>query len=318
MLQHKEENMENNSILGVHHITGITANVQRNYHFYTKVLALRLVKKTVRLDDPGAYHLYYGNAEGCAGTVLSFFPWEGLRSGFSASAMASEIGFSVPAGSLPFWAKRFKQYQVKYSKAATRFGEAYLSCYDPDGLQVNLVAAAADSRVPWQTSEVNADAAIRGLNDVTLAVPDVQQLSSVITALLGYTSAAQEGSRHRFRTNAIQEAAVVDLVELPSRKNGRTPAINYHVAFRVKDESVLMAYREKIIAAGLSITEKIDSNYFYSLYFREPGGVLFELATDNPGFAMDETVKKLGSYLQLPEQYEPLRAEIENALPALA
>ncbi|RFM26791.1 VOC family protein [Deminuibacter soli] len=312
--------MSNISIPGLHHITGVTANVQHNYHFYTKVLGLRLVKKTVHTDDPGAYHLFYGNKQGGAGTVLSFFPWEGLQPPPQGSAMAGEIGFAVPAGSFAFWIKRFKQHGIRHGDGGMRFGMPYLWCYDPDGLQINLVAAGKkDKRSPWEYGDITGENGIKGLNDVTLAVQHPARVAGLLTGLLNYTPEGRQGSRCRYRAQAASHAAVIDLVD--SSRLQDTPGadnMNCHIAFRVKDEAALMACREKMLSAGLCVSEKIDNHYFYSLYFREPGGLVFELATDNPGFDADEPVTRLGSYLHLPEQYEPLRAEIENVLPVLA
>lgn len=308
-----------NRILGLHHITAIAGNAKRNYDFYTKVLGLRLVKKTVNFDDPGTYHFYFGDEVGTPGSILTFFPWEGIGQGTNGTGMATGIGYSVPAGSLEFWADRFKQFNVSSGTAAERFGEAYLPFTDPDGLALDLIVpAVSDARKPWETPEVNAQVATKGFHSITLTLRSIKPTAAILTDIFGYTLLSQEGNRYRFVTDAIANASVVDLVEMSNQSAGRGAAgTNHHVAFRVKNEEVLMEYREKIAHKGLQITPKIDRDYFYSLYFREPGGVLFELATDNPGFAKDEPVDQLGSSLKLPRQYEAARAEIEKVLPVL-
>lgn len=308
-----------NRILGLHHITAIAGNAQRNYNFYTKVLGLRLVKKTVNFDDPGTYHFYFGNEEGTPGTILTFFPWEGIGQGYTGSGMATNIGYSVPEGSLDFWMDRFKQYNVKQENIKERFGEQYLSFQDPDGLQLDLIVPpAGDNRKGWETGDVKADVATKGFHSITLTVKNVTPTASILTDIFGYKLLKQEGNRYRFITDAIDNASIVDIIEAPKLAPGRGAAgTNHHVAFRVKDDTILMEFREKILSKGLSITPKIDRDYFFSLYFREPGGVLFELATDNPGFTRDEPLNELGTSLKLPKQYESNRKQIEEVLPAL-
>jgi glyoxalase family protein len=308
-----------NKILGLHHITAIAGNAKRNFDFYTNVLGLRMVKKTVNFDDPGTYHFYYGNETGSPGTILTFFPWEGIGAGRNGTGMATEIGYSVPKGALDVWADRFTRLNVPFVRGEGSFGEASLLFSDPDGLKINLVEPVLeDRRVGWETAEVNAGQAIKGFHHVVLNLQSIHATAEILTEVFNYRLSAQEGNRHRFVTDAIDTAATVDLLESPGMGGGLNAAgTNHHVAFRVKDEEVLMAFREKILARGLGITPKIDRDYFFSLYFREPGGVLFELATDNPGFATDEPVAELGSSLRLPKQYEPSRARIEAVLPRL-
>src|SRR5688572_14591580 len=306
-------------ILGIHHITAIAGEAQRNYDFYTKVLGLRLVKKTVNFDDPGTYHFYYGNENGTPGTILTFFPWTYVKRGTTGTGMATEIGYSVPAGSLEFWANRFKENNVKHDQPVERFSELMLPFQDPDGLKLNLIVPRKeDARQPWETAEVKSNAATKGFHSITLTVRDVKPTAEVLTDIFGYKLLKQEGNLYRFVTDAIENAAIVDIIEEPNGKPGiGAGGTNHHVAFRVKNEEVLMAFREKVAARGLNITPKIDRNYFFSLYFREPGGVLFEIATDNPGFAVDEPISELGTNLKLPPQYESHRHEIEEVLPVL-
>lgn len=308
-----------NSVKGIHHITAIAGNAKRNYDFYTNILGLRLVKKTVNFDDPETYHLYYGDREGTPGTILTFFPWEGIAAGRRGSRQATEIGYSVPENSLDFWLKRFEDHNITYNKVAEKFGEPYLTVLDPDGLKLELIASKTpDYRLPWETEAIKAENATKGFYNVTITTNKMQPTADILTGVFGYRLLDQHVNRFRFITNHIENAAVIDLVEVPGEKAGHTAGGSvHHVAFRVKNEAVLMEYREKIAALGLNITDKIDRNYFYSLYFREPGGVLFELATDNPGFAVDEPVEELGTHLMLPEQYEKYRSALEKSLPKL-
>lgn len=308
-----------NKILGLHHITAIASQAKRNLDFYTQVLGLRLLKKTVNFDDPGTYHFYFGDERGSAGTILTFFPYETARRGSAGTSMATNIAYSVPEGSFDFWINRFEKHNVLYNKPSEKFGEPYLTFLDPDGLKLELVVSQLpDDRQGWETDEVKAEVATKGFHGVTLTLKDIQPTAAVLTNILGYQLLEQSGNRYRFITDAVETAAIVDLVQLPNEARGIGGAgTNHHVAFRVKNEDVLMHFRQRVKASGLQITEKIDRNYFYSLYFREPGGVLFEIATDNPGFGIDEPWDQLGTNLLLPPQYEPRRTQIEAVLPKL-
>ncbi|MHC2990294.1 diguanylate cyclase [Pontibacter sp. HJ8] len=306
-------------ILGLHHITAIAGSAKKNIDFYTKVLGLRLLKKTVNFDDPGTYHLYYGDEAGSPGTILTFFPYESARRGRAGTGMPTHIGYAVPEGSFDFWIKRFEEHNVDFGRPSEKFGEQYLPFRDPDGLLLELVIPKnGDNRKPWETDAVKAEVATRGFHNVTLTLREAKKTAEILTDIFGYKLQDQTGSQFRYSTDAVDSAAIIDLVEMPHANRGEGGAgTNHHIAFRVKDEEVLMRFREKVVSKGLNITEKIDRNYFYSLYFREPGGVLFEIATDNPGFATDETVAELGTHLLLPPQYEPQRAQIEAVLPKL-
>lgn len=306
-------------ILGIHHITAIASSAKKNLDFYTKVLGLRLLKKTVNFDDPGTYHLYYGDEAGSPGTILTFFPYETARRGKAGTGMATHIGYAVPDGSFDFWMKRFEEHGVSFGRPSEKFGEQYLSFQDPDGLMLELVIPKnADNRKPWETDEVKADVATKGFHNVTLTLREANKTAAILTDIFGYKLQDQTGSQYRYSTDAVNGANIIDLVENPNVGRGEGGAgTNHHIAFRVKDEEVLMKFREKVLSKGFNITEKIDRNYFYSLYFREPNGVLFEIATDNPGFAIDEPIAELGQKLLLPPQYEPQRAQIEAVLPKL-
>lgn len=308
-----------NKLLGLHHITAIANQAQRNLDFYTRVLGLRLVKKTVNFDDPGTYHFYFGDAIGTPGTILTFFPWEGIGSGKPGTGMATHIGYAVEKGALAFWKTRLQAFQIPYEEG-TIFGEKMLAFKDPDGLQLQLIEPSTnDPRSGWTTQEVSQEVALKGFHQVTLTLQEVEPTAQILTQVLGYQLQQHSGNRYRFAIDTVKTAHLVDILEEPSLASGQNLAgTNHHIAFRVKDDQVLMEFREKILEAGLPITPKIDRDYFYSLYFREPGGVLFEIATDNPGFTVDESREDLGSGLQLPQRYQPFRSQIEAALPQLS
>lgn len=309
----------NNNVIGLHHVTAIASDAKRNYDFYTKVLGLRFVKKTVNFDDPNTYHLYYGNYPAEPGTILTFFPWPNITPGRRGTGQATETGFSVPEGSLDFWVKRLDAHGITYNKPATKFGEEYLTVLDPDGMKLELtVSAKPDARQQHITSEIDASKAIRGFQNVTITQADIKSTADVLTELLDYELAEQQVNRYRFVNKNAPTASVIDLVEAPGERRGHVAGGSvHHVAFRVKDDATEMALRAKIEAKGFNITPQIDRNYFHSLYFREPGGVLFEIATDNPGFMVDEPLEHLGESLKLPAMYESRRAAIEAVLPVM-
>src|SRR5664279_335107 len=292
-------------IKGIHHITAIAGNAKRNYDFYTGVLGLRFVKKTVNFDDPHTYHFYFGDELGSPGTILTFFPWEGITTGRRGTGMATEIGYSVPEGSLHFWIKRFEEFNVTYNKVAEKFGEKYLTFLDPDGLKLELTEPIVkDTRKPWVTGALDENTATRGFHNITLTLTSIGETADILTNIFGYKLQEQKINRYRFVTEAVKTAAIIDLVEVPGEHRGNVAGGTvHHVAFRVEDDATEKIYREKLLSAGLNPTTVIDRNYFHSVYFREPGGVLFEIATENPGFTIDEPVGELGNNLKLPQQY---------------
>src|SRR4051794_16858685 len=205
-----------NKILGLHHITAIAGDAQRNYDFYTKTLGFRLVKKTVNFDDPQTYHFYFGNEEGTPGTILTFFPWANVRPGKNGAGMATEIGYSVPQGSLDFWKARFEKLDVRHDIISERFGEKHLAFQDPDGLWLNLIEAKhQDNRKGWNTAEINADVAIKGFHTVTLTLIDIKATAAILTEVFGYKQIEQDGNLYRYQTDAVENAALVDLLEMP-------------------------------------------------------------------------------------------------------
>jgi glyoxalase family protein len=311
----REETMAGD-ILGLHHVTAIAGEAQRIHDFYAGALGLRFVKKTVNFDDPSAYHLYYADRTGSAGTVMTFFAWPGARRGAVGVGQAGVTQFAVPPGSLAFWRARLAKRGATLLDRAAPFGEAAAYVADPDGLVLMLVEA-EDPRAPWTTDEIGADAAVRGFRGVTLTLRHGEGVGRVLTEAFGYRVAAQDGGVTRYALEG-SPAGVVDVEADPAAAAGREWAgVVHHVAFAVKDRTAQLRVRAAMEAAGLRVTPQIDRDYFWAIYSRTPGGVLFEVATEEPGFAVDEPVEKLGTGLMLPKQHAHLRAAIEAALPPL-
>ena len=306
------------TIKGIHHVTAIAGDARSNLDFYTRVLGLRLVKKTVNFDDPGTYHFYFGNETGDPGTILTFFPWQKIQQGRRGTGQATETAFSVPQGSFDFWIRRFEEENVIYNKPAKRFNEEYVTLIDPDGLKLELVAVDHDERKPFTGGNVDAQHAIKGFYNVTLSLEGYEKTARLLTELFGYQLTSEEVNRYRFASEATEGASIIDLVCLPDGHRGHVAGGSvHHVAFRVKDNEEQLYFREQLAELGYKVTPPINRDYFMSIYFREPGGVLFEIATDPPGFTADEPLEELGAGLKLPARYEPRRAEIEKTLPAL-
>jgi glyoxalase family protein len=307
------------NLTGLHHITAITSDVKRNMQFYTQVLGLRFVKKSVNQDDTGTYHLYYGNYTGAPGTALTFFPWAGLPRGRPGKGQSYATAFSVPAASLAFWQERLARLNVTTFPVETRFGDQVLPFQDPDGLRLELVATAeTDPRPPTPSTEIPAGHAIRGFHSSTLAVLTAAPTAAVLTGPMGYRRLAESGHRTRYTVAAGGPGTYVDLLTDPALPRGLNGAGTiHHVAFRTPDDAAQVTAREVLLQDALMVSPVIDRAYFKSIYYREPGGVLFEIATDQPGFAIDEPVETLGSKLSLPPHLEPHRAEIEAGLPAI-
>ncbi|MBI5425602.1 MAG: ring-cleaving dioxygenase [Opitutae bacterium] len=305
-------------LLGLHHITAIAADPKTNLDFYTRVLGLRFVKKSVNQDDPGTYHLYYGDNVGSPGTALTFFPWQGLRRGRPGTGQAYATAFSVPAGSLAYWQKRLADLKVTAEPIAPRLGDQVLAFADPDGMRLELIATAeADSRLPAPSNDVPAEHGIRGFHSSTLALTNAQPTAAMLK-LMGYRLHGEEPHRARYTVATGGPGTYVDLFTDPTLPRGLNGAGTvHHIAFRVADDTQHLAAHEQLVDAGAHVSPVIDRAYFKSIYYREPAGVLFEIATDQPGFAIDESVETLGTKLSLPPRLEPHRAEIEAALPKL-
>ena len=303
-------------IEGIHHVTALASDPQANVDFYTGVLGLRLVKKTVNFDDPGTYHLYYGDETGNPGTIMTFFPWPLARRGTRGAGQATVTSFSVPQGSLGYWTERLERHGVLFESPRERFDEEVMTLFDPDGLQLELVARAGDPRAPWEGGPVPAEHAVRGFEGTTLTEWNPEITSELLTGTLGFRSVAQAGNRFRFEVGAGGPGTRVDVVASPAAARGHISAGTvHHVAWRVADGKAQESWRQTIAENGLYVTPVLDRQYFRSIYFREPGGVLFEIATDPPGFTWDEPVETLGSGLKLPPWLEPERQRIESALP---
>jgi glyoxalase family protein len=311
-------------IRGIHHITAIASDPQRNLDFYTQVLGLRLIKLTVNFDDPGTYHFYFGDAVGHPGTILTFFPWGNIRRGRHATGQVGMVAFNIPQNSTGFWVDRLKQQGVTVSAPFRRFDEEVLTLLDPDGLPLELIAsdqAAADS-TPWASNEVPGEKAIRGFSPPTLLLEGFEQTANLLTSVFGMRPVQQSGARYRFTAgNGDPTGAVGGQVDVEVRPNeppgGMGAGVVHHIAWRAQNDADQLAWREILVEHGLDVTPVLDRDYFHSIYFREPGGILFEIATDLPGFTIDEPADALGSQLKLPAWYEPRRAEIVSALPPL-
>jgi glyoxalase family protein len=290
------------SVHGLHHVTAVAADPQENLDFYAGVLGMRLVKRSVNQDDPGTYHFFYADAAGHPGSDLTFFPWPNLPPGRVGAGLTTEVALAVPSGSLAFWNDRLRQAGRTPADVVERFGERVLPLGDPHGLPLALVET-ADPRdfTPWDASPVAAAAQIRGLHGVRL---------------LGFTVVGDEAGWRRYAVAGGGSGRLLDVRVTPEGPRGRvgTGAV-HHIAFRVPDDATQLAARDRVAAAGLRPTSVIDRFWFHSVYFREPGGVLFELATDGPGFAVDEDPAHLGEYLVLPPWLEPERNAILEVLP---
>jgi len=306
-------------IAGLHHVTAIATDPRRNVTFYTRTLGLRLVKKTVNFDDPKTYHLYFGDQHGHPGTILTFFPWPRAHRSDRGAGQVMATAFAVPVGSLGFWYRHLRSHGVAVDTPKQRFGRERLTFLDPDGLELQLVAAADAAVAPASGgSRIPAHVAIRGLEGVRLLLAEWRATASLLTEVLGFRAGAQEGVARRFYAGEGLSQASIDLVHDPEADPHALGAGTvHHVAWRVADDPAQHAWQEHLRDAGLEVTPVLDRSYFRSIYFREPGGVLFEIATDPPGFTRDEPLASLGETLQLPSWLEPQRAEIEAALPPL-
>ena len=294
---------------GIHHITAIAGDPQRNLDFYTEALGLRLVKRTVNFDDPGSYHFYFGDNIGTPGTIMTFFPWPGARRGARGSGQVTVVSFAVPRNSMAFWKERLRATHVTAEEIKGRFGCNALRFLDADGLQLEIVASANE--------ESSSERAIRGFAAPTLEVRSPEKTEKLLTEILGFEFVAEENNRRRFRGSGSNASAEIDLVSSEAGFGQIAAGTVHHIAFRAADDDEQLKVREQLVARGLNVTPVIDRQYFHSIYFREPNGILFEIATDGPGFLIDEPADALGETLKLPPTYEPKRNEIERVLPTI-
>ena len=304
-------------IPGIHHITAIASDPQRTLDFYTQVLGLRLVKLTVNFDDPGTYHFYFGDEVGSPGTILTFFPWPHASQGQFGTEQVAGIAFEVPAASLEFWSKRLEERSVSISAADERFGEPVIRLLDPDGLWLELVGVreAANRPIP-ANGPVPLEFALRGFHSATLSERDAEGTARLIE-LMGFARIGEAGNRIRYQAGG-RDASIIDLVVDPKTPAGGLGAgIVHHIAFRTPNDDQQERWRQELLSVVRYVTPVMDRLYFHSIYFREPGGILFEIATDPPGFATDEPVEHLGEHLKLPPWLESSRNDLERRLPRL-
>ncbi|MBY6201383.1 ring-cleaving dioxygenase [Maritalea mobilis] len=299
------------TIPGIHHVTAISGPPQPNVDFFTGLLGQRLVKKTVNFDAPDTYHLYYGDNAGSPGTILTFFPFANAGPGRAGAGMASAYAYAVPKGGFDAWMEKLASDAVDFEGPVERFGQRVITLRDPDGAPVELI----------ETERESADA-LDGFHSVTLWERDLAPTAKLLTDIFGYREQGHETidgvERLRFAVPGDARGTVVDLMRSDAPSIGRQGAGTiHHVAFRAEDDDTQMAWREAVASAGFDVTPQIDRQYFNAIYFREPGGVLFEIATDPPGFAVDEPQETMGQELKLPQQYEPMRDRIEAVLPPL-
>ncbi len=303
---------------GLHHVTAIADDPQRNVDFYTHVLGLRLVKQTVNFDAPDTYHLYYGDEAGRPSSLLTFFPWKGVARGRQGTGLATATAFSVPEASLSWWHARLVERGADVDAPRTRGDEEVLTLRDPDGMVLELVAAPGDARSGWDgVASIPSEHAVRGLHAVTLSERLLEPSVQMLTDRLGMQLGSEQGDRARFTMSGGAPGALVDLSADRADRGLQAGGTVHHVAFRAPDLTTMTRWQAELLDAGVRVTDVLDRQYFKSIYFREPGGVLFEIATDEPGFDVDEPLLELGRSLKLPPWLEPNREQIAAALPPL-
>ncbi len=308
-------------IAGLHHVTAIASDPQRNLDFYAGVLGLRFVKRTVNFDDPGTYHFYFGDARGTPGTILTFFAWPGARRGIRGIGQVDAVAFSIPQNSMGYWLERLEQQHVPAERTSLRFDEELIRFVDPDGLLIELVESAVPVNVEhWQGSSVPAEHTIRGFHSVSAALEGYERTAKLLTESFGYRLVNESNNRFRFASqNETAAGRVIDLLCMPDAHPGRVAAGSvHHIAFRARDAEEQRQWREHLVSLGYNVTPVINRVYFHSIYFREPGGILFEIATDPPGFTLDEDLNQLAESLRLAPWLESSRAQIEKVLPPIA
>ena len=344
MIEPKQKSEE--GVLGIHHITAIARNPQRNIDFYSGLMGLRLVKLTVNFDDPTTYHLYYGNSLGRPGTILTFFPWSEAPTGYRGTGQVTAISFLIPSGSMTYWIDRLKSNGISFVGPSKRFSDEFVSFHDPDGLMLELISPSSnDPQVQqllqqtdndiWKESPISKEHAIRGFHSATLSEEGYERTASLLTDTMGFKLVAKDDKEDRFRFGIVEKninnregdsgntesyksiGSFVDIVCQPEISRGYIGiGTVHHIAWRAANDRHQIDLRKKIVEeAKLNPTPVIDRTYFHSVYFREPGGILFEIATDPPGFAIDERPEALGKHLKLPQWLEPVRGKLEQLLP---
>ncbi len=309
----------NSKIIGIHHITAMASDAQKNVDFYVSILGLRFVKKSINQDAPDIYHLYYGDESGSPGTAITFFPFGRAARGTRGNGEISRVAFAVPTASKDFWIGHLSKHGITFDGPELRSGVEKIAFPDPDGMMIELVFSdVQELRHPWKKSVVPVEHAIKRFYGVTMNVAQLEPTVLVLRDILGARHVGSEGTLHRFTIGVGNDEAAVDIYADPSIPSARQSAGSvHHIAWRVKDDASETEWQSTIQKHGLSTTEVIDRFYFHSIYFREPGGILYEIATDNPGFTVDESLEQLGSALVLPPWFEPHRASIERSLPPI-
>ncbi len=306
-------------IAGIHHITAICGDPQKNLDFYSGLLGLRLVKLTVNFDDPGTYHLYYADGVGHPGTILTFFPWPDAPKGRAGNGQVVRTSFAVPVGALGYWADRLALAGVAVAAPADRFGEPVLSFHDPDGMGVELAGSeTVDGSLAFAGGPVPPESAIHGFHSATLGAEAWLRTAELLTDTMGFRQTAQEANRCRYSSPSGGPAGIVDVMCAPERRQGRMGVGTvHHIAWRTPDDEQQRQWLDEIQRKGYNVSPIMDRKYFHSIYFREPGNILFEIATDPPGFGVDENIEELGTHLVLPPWLEQERTELEAVLPKL-
>jgi len=304
-------------VIGLHHITALASDPQKNLDFYAGILGLRLVKKTINFDAPEVYHLYYGNENGTPGTIMTFFPYIGLQNGRKGKGQVITTSFSIPENSIDYWVKRLKKFKIAHKAPEQRFDEVALYFEDTDGLGLELVANKKDSREGFTYGNIPAEFAIKGFFGITLSEECSEKTANLLVSQMDHKLIAEKGNRFRYSTSG-KPGDIVDILCNPDALKGVSGSGTiHHVAFATANNATQLDAREKLLKFGLNLTPVLDREYFHSVYFREPGGVLFEIATIPPGFTIDEPLEKLGTSLKLPPWEESNRLIIEKLLPPI-
>jgi len=303
-------------INGLHHVTSLASSASENNTFFSEGLGLRRIKATVNFDNPEVYHLYYGDKVGNAGSVLTYFPFPNIARGRRGTGEVGTTAFSIPTGSILFWRERLHAIGAGHATPTNRFGEQRLEFYGPDGDHFALIEA-EDDRTPWTTDDIPAEHAIRGFHSADMRVNDAAPMIELLT-FMGYSVSATEGAVTRLTVTDGNAANKIDLIELPNAEKSKEGAGSvHHIAFSVSTKADQLAVQSALTDAGYRVTDVRDRNYFHAIYFRTPAGVLFEVATDEPGFTADEDVATLGTALKLPEQHEKRRSRLQQTLEPL-
>jgi len=303
---------------GIHHVTAIARDPQQNVDFYTKVFGLRLVKQTVNFDAPHIWHLYYGDEHGSPASILTFFPWPGVSKGRQGSGLTTATSFSVPEASLGFWSKHLAGLKIDWSWGKDSSGHDLIEVRDYDGMRLQLVGTVGDARSGWDgVADIPAQHAVRGLHSVELSETQIDPTAGMLQNLLGMNLSSESSGKANFQMATGESGAKVEVLGGVADRGLQAGGTVHHVAFRAPDLPTMELWQQELLSRGVGVTEIMDRQYFKSIYFREPGGVLFEIATDDPGFDIDEPLLELGKKLKLPPWLEPSREQIQQSLPEI-